>query len=80
MFLYISPVVDYQDAYPQLGPRLLRVWAILDTHDTLTDVYKHLRSAEEISNVLRQCGMSEIKTAYAGNGVEARARKQFNVE
>ena len=75
IFLYISPVVDYHDSYPQLLPEHLRSWAILDTHDTLTDVYKHLRNAEEISNCLRECGMINIKTIYAGNGVEAWARK-----
>ncbi len=75
MFLYVSPVIDYQGIYSELGPDLLRTWALLDTHDTLTDVYKHLRSAEEISNCLQQCQMRDIETVYAGNGVEARARK-----
>ena len=75
IFLKLSPVVDYQDAYPQLGSQLLYEWAILDTHDSLTDVYKHLRSAEDIYNHLQQCGMTEIETAYTGNGVEVRARK-----
>jgi SAM-dependent methyltransferase len=74
-FLRLSPVVDYHDAYSQIGPELLRVWAILDTHDTVTDYYKHLRSADEIDACLRKCGMIDIETAYAGNGVEARARR-----
>lgn len=74
-FLYLSPVVDYHDGYPQLGPGLLRNWAVLDTHDTLTDFYKHLRSREEIVGHLQSRGMSEIEAAYAGNGVEVRARK-----
>jgi SAM-dependent methyltransferase len=74
-FLRISPVVDYHAAYPQIGPELLRVWAMLDTHDTLTDHYKHLRSKEEIDSCLRACGMIDIEATYAGNGVEARARK-----
>jgi SAM-dependent methyltransferase len=77
-FLYLSPVVDYHEAYAQLGPDLLRAWAILETHDALTDVYKHLRSAEEIASYLQQCGMRDIETVYAGNGVEARARKPVN--
>jgi hypothetical protein len=75
LFLLMSPIVDYHDAYPQHGPELLKTWATLDTHDTLTDFYKHLRSAEEIQNHLQQCGMSDIETACAGNGVEARASK-----
>jgi len=48
---------------------------MLDTHDTLTDYYKHFRSAEEIEAALCSAGMVAIEAAYAGNGVEARARK-----
>lgn len=75
IILRISPLVDYHDAYPQLGPPLLKMWAALDTHDTLTDRYKHLRSAQEIESHLRKCSMINIETSYAGNGVEARAQK-----
>ena len=74
-FIQWSPVVDYQDAYPALGSKLLRQWAMLDTHDTLTDRYKHLRSVEEIEAVLHANGMTKIELFYAGNGVEARAQK-----
>jgi SAM-dependent methyltransferase len=74
-FLRFSPVVDYQDAYPQLRAKLVREWAILDTHDTLADVYKHLRTKKEIEDHLRRCGMVEIEAIYAGNGIEARAMK-----
>lgn len=70
----LSPVVDYYDAYPQLAEHLY-AWAVLDTHDTLTDVYKHLRTAEEITECLKECGMERIFTDYAGNGVEAIAHK-----
>lgn len=75
LFLRLSPLVDYHDAYPQLGPELLKTWALLDTHDTLTDVYKHLRSREQIETHLSRCGLEAIETALAGNGIEARARK-----
>lgn len=70
-----SPVVDYHYSYPQLDEQKLYEWAVLDTHDTLTDRYKHFRSADEIENALRSFGMTNIQTAYAGNGVEARAWK-----
>ena len=70
-----SPVVDYHYAYPQLSEQRLYEWAMLDTHDTLTDRYKHFRSADEIEAALRSFGMTDIQTAYAGNGVEARAWK-----
>ncbi|MFM8331712.1 MAG: class I SAM-dependent methyltransferase [Candidatus Methylumidiphilus sp.] len=75
IFLYLSPIVDYQDDYPQLGAKLLRIWATLDTHDTLTDYHKHLRNVDEIREHLLKCGMENIEAYYAGNGVEARARK-----
>lgn len=71
----VSPLVDYYDAYPQLGKALLAEWAILDTHDTLTDVYKHRRSEEQIARALEAAGLDVIEVRTAGNGVEARARK-----
>lgn len=61
LWLRISPVVDYHDAYSELGPGGLRTWAILDTHDTLTDRFKHLRSADEIKQRLAQCGRPRIQ-------------------
>ncbi len=75
-FLFISPVVDYQDAYQELGQDRLREWAILDTHDTLTDRYKHIRSGQQITEHLRRNGMSEVEIACSGNGVEVRAIKR----
>ena len=74
-FIYWSPIVDYQDAYPTLGSKLLLEWAILDTYDTLTDHYKHLRSANEIERYLKNNGMKGIEIWHGGNGVEARAAK-----
>jgi len=78
--LLVSPLVDYHDAYFQLGPELLKAWTALDTHDTLTDRYKHLRGADEIRKHLYYCGMIDIEAYYAGNGVEARARKPIDEE
>jgi SAM-dependent methyltransferase len=69
-----SPVVDYYDAYRELGTVRLSQWSVLDTHDTLTDYYKHLRTAEQIRESLRSCGLVDIEVSYGGNGVEARAK------
>jgi SAM-dependent methyltransferase len=74
-WLNVSPVLDYHDAYMQLGPKLLYAWAALDTHDALTDRYKFKRTVEEIRECLTRCGMEEVESYYGGNGVEARARK-----
>lgn len=73
-----SPVVDYFEVYPQLGRKGLSEWAVLDTHDTLTDVYKRFRSVEEITATLRDCGMVEIEAWEDGNGVESRSRAPSN--
>jgi SAM-dependent methyltransferase len=72
--LRYSPLIDYHDAYPQLGERRLTEWSVLDTHDSLTDYYKHLRTTEEIEACLRSCGLVEVEVSYGGNGVEARAK------
>jgi hypothetical protein len=71
---HVSPVVDYYEAYPQLGTALLSEWALLDTHDTLTDRYKHLRGPDEIRDTLASLGLADIEVEVGGNGVEARAR------
>lgn len=72
--LRASPVLDYHDQYEQLGAGLLRAWAFLDTHDALTDRYKHKRSTDQIAQHLRALGLVQVEAEYGGNGVEARAR------
>jgi 2-polyprenyl-3-methyl-5-hydroxy-6-metoxy-1,4-benzoquinol methylase len=74
-WLRVSPVLDYQDTYGALGRNLLYAWAALDTHDALTDVYKHKRTVEQVARALQVCGLEGIEVSYGGNGVEARARK-----
>ncbi len=71
----LSPLIDYYDRYPELGGERLAEWARLDTHDALTDRYKHLRSAEEIAAALRSAGLTAIEVTEGGNGVEARATR-----
>jgi 2-polyprenyl-3-methyl-5-hydroxy-6-metoxy-1,4-benzoquinol methylase len=67
-----SPLVDYYGEFA-IKSELLAEWAILDTHDTLTDYYKHLRSEAQIEQSLRACGFSRVQVWRGGNGVEARA-------
>ena len=71
----LSPLVDYYDVYPQLGEKVLAEWALLDTHDTLTDYYKHLRTVPQIEECMRLCGLVDITAYHGGNGVEARAKR-----
>jgi len=68
-----SPVMDYYETLPQV--RDVEVWMTLDTHDALTDRYKHHRTVEEIRGALTSAGLTVDAVYYAGNGVEARARR-----
>jgi len=71
----ISPVVEYYASIPELDERQHREWALLDTHDALTDWYKHFRTSGQIRAVLRSLGGEDIWCEIGGNGVEARARR-----
>lgn len=74
--LRLSPVMDcYEDLLPHLSLPTTEIWMELDTHDALTDHYKHFRTCKEIETALRECGMVDIVASDAGNGVEARARR-----
>ena len=48
----ISPVSTYYRLNPELDDRLQREWALLDTFDSLTDRYKHFRTAAQLSRAL----------------------------
>lgn len=71
----VSPLLTYYHTYPQLDDRLQYEWAVLDTHDALTDFYKHLRTEAQIAATLRGLGAESTWVARGGNGVEARCRK-----
>ena len=71
----VSPVLSYYHVYPQLSDELQREWAVLDTHDALTDTYKHHRTPGEIRSYLHELGLSNIVVRKAGNGIEARGRR-----
>ncbi len=71
----LSPLLTYYAIYPQLDAELQYQWALLDTHDSLTDHYKHRRNPDEIRSILSRLGATDIVTAFGGNGVEARCRR-----
>lgn len=71
----LNPVVNY---YPHFGLRdreMYYEWMLLDTHDAMTDVYKHRRTARGLRSFLRFLGAEEVKVWHAGNGVEASCQK-----
>lgn len=72
---HISPITCYYTSMPELGDPLQYEWALLDTHDTLTDWYKHRRTRRQILRTLERLGLENVWCVYGGNGVEARGRR-----
>ena len=70
-----SPVISYYSAFPELNDKMQEEWALLDTHDSLTDWHKRFRNKQQITNTLKNLGATEIWCEYGGNGVEARCKK-----
>jgi len=70
-----SPLLTYYHLFPQLNDRLQYEWAELDTHDSLTDYYKHLRSPRSVKSTLQALGSRNVWVQKGGNGVEARCQK-----
>ena len=71
----LNPIVNY---YPHFGLRdrdMYYEWMLLDTHDAMTDVYKHRRTAKGIRRFLAELGAEDIRVVNDGNGVEAFCRK-----
>jgi 2-polyprenyl-3-methyl-5-hydroxy-6-metoxy-1,4-benzoquinol methylase len=71
----ISPLITYYHAFPELDDKHQYEWALLDTHDSLTDYYKHLRNREQITATLSRLGARNVSVTNGGNGVEARCQK-----
>ena len=70
-----SPLLTYFHTFPQLSDAQQYEWAELDTHDSLTDFYKHARSRDAIRRTLNALGGQQVWVARGGNGVEARCQK-----
>ena len=71
----ISPIVTFYRLIPELSEPLQREWATLDSHDSLTDWFKHLRTREQIEACLRSLKLTGTWCIEGGNGIEARGRK-----
>ena len=72
----ISPIKSYYGRFPiEVPDSILFSWSVLDTHDGLTDWYKHTRNKSEIREFLSELGAIDIHCEYGMNGVVARCRK-----
>lgn len=71
----ISPLATYYHTIPELDDRQQYEWALLDTHDGLTDYYKRLRTGQQLRRALATLGAEDIHVAKGGNGIEVRCRR-----
>lgn len=71
----ISPVITYYHRFPGFTDKQQEEWALLDTHDSLTDWHKNFRNRQQIATTLAQLGAVNIVSEYGGNNVEARCTK-----
>jgi len=71
----ISPVISYYNLFPEFSDQQQEEWALLDTHDSLTDWFKHMRNKKQIKFLLKRLEAINIWCEYGGNGVEARCTK-----
>ena len=70
-----SPLRFYYPDLPFRDRETHYQWSLLDTHDSTTDYYKHLRSVEQIRAQLERLGAVDLQVDVGGNGVEAYAVK-----
>jgi len=70
-----SPLTDHLDDFPALDPETQSEWSLLDSYDSLTDYYKHLRTPKQIRNILESLKAKNISVTPGGTGIVARAEK-----
>jgi len=71
----LSPVVSFYSTMPELTDELQREWALLDTHDSLTDFHRHFRTVGQLERTLMRLGVQDVRVVPGGNGIEARGRR-----
>jgi ubiquinone/menaquinone biosynthesis C-methylase UbiE len=71
----ISPLIEYINMYPDKDYNWHYEMSYLDSYDSLTDYYKHLRTEKQIYTTLKKLGAQNIQVWRGGNGVEARATR-----
>jgi SAM-dependent methyltransferase len=71
----VSPLIEYIHLFPEKDRAFHLEWSRLDSYDSLTDYYKHLRTEKQIRKFLDSLKAEMIWVARGGNGVEARCQR-----
>lgn len=67
----LAAISFYDPRFRFKDKRTFYEWALLDTHDATTDVYKHRRTQRSIRKTLEGLGAVEVTVNKGGNGIEA---------
>ena len=73
----LFPVVFFDKEIPDLPDSFKYDWGLLDTYDSLTDFYKHRRTAKQIRLILEKLGLINIWCENQNGTIIARAQKPF---
>lgn len=71
----ISPITSHYAGYPGLSEEDQLAWAQLNTHDNLTDVFKHHTTLREVQKRLELLAPSDVTIRRMPYTVEVRAQK-----
>jgi hypothetical protein len=71
----VSPVIFHYPDIALSNRSMYYNWALLDTHDSTTDIYKHYRTPEQMHGLLVELNAKDIVVSEGGNGIEAFCRK-----
>jgi hypothetical protein len=71
----IAGINFYYGELPLRSREQFYEWALLDTHDAMTDAFKRFRSVASIRGTLKELGADHVQAWVGGNGVEASCRK-----
>lgn len=75
----VSGIIFYYWQFPDKDRKFHYEWTKLDTYDSLTDYYKHLKTLSEVSRILNSLPDREaLWVTKGGNGIEARCKKIIN--
>jgi SAM-dependent methyltransferase len=74
----IGGINFYYGELPLKSREAFYEWALLDTHDAMTDHYRRYRTVGSIRTALEQLGATDIHVWQGGNGVEAWCRKPLS--
>ena len=71
MLRRLSPVIFHYEDLSLKDKEMYYEWSLLDTHDSTTDYFRHMKNSKQIKIILKSLGAKEIVINEAGNGIEA---------